>query len=387
MKQIQAVLIREWRRITGNKLYLFLVLIWPVLYGILMGSIYSQKVVTKMPIAVADLDHSALSRTLIRYLNSSRSFDIVYHVGSAPELEDLILRDRVAAGIFIPSGLQKEIKRGGSEAVTAFVSGSNLLMANIAVSELKTVAGTIAAGARVKYLRKTGNSIHKAMALQSPVQVDFYRMYNPGFNYMNYLTPGLWATILHQILILLGALLICREWEQGTFWDLWETGGRKLTTVVIGKIALYVLLGFVFMELYFRVFFPVFGIDVRGNISAMVAYSFVFVLSAVGLGFLASVALVSSVNAMKAVLLITAPAFLLSGYTWPLSEMPWFTRMLGRAIPLTTYLHGFRKIYQEGEGLLSVGNETLIMLLMGCGSILVGALLLNRRVKKYASAT
>ncbi len=255
-------------------------------------------------------------------------------------------------------------------------------MANISVSELKTVLGTISAGIKIKYLRKTGNSMNKALALQAPVQVDLLRLNNPGFNYANYLTPGLWATAIQQILFLIGSLLICREFETGRFRELWETSERNVGAIALGKIAPYFLWAIVLLELFTRVFFPLFDLDIRGSASAMVAYSVSFVIASLCFGFMLSVLLRNSVNALKGVLLVAAPAFIISGYTWPLSQMPFFIRGISSAIPLTTYLKGFRKIYQEGAPIWETLPEIGFLLLIAAVTMTIALILLRRRIRE-----
>ena len=381
MPLIINVFLRELRFILGNKSYLFLFLVWPLFDGLVLAGIYADKVVTRMPIAIVDNDHSALSRALVRYIDSSRSFTVTGHVSTVHDLEDLMYRRKIAIGVYIPRELERDVKRGASGVITSYIDGSNYLIANLAQADLRTMVSTIGAGMRLKYLQKTGNSRDKALAQVMPIKTDLTKLYNPGYNYVNYLAPGLWAAILQQVMMLFGALMIAGERDKKTFGELMSCAGNSAFAAAAGKIALYVTLSLALFEITFRVMFPLFDIPIKGSAPVMSAYTVLFILASISMGFLLSTAMKTRINAIKATLLISAPAFILCGYTWPISSMPAFIKPVAMAIPLTVYVSGYRKLYQQGAGAGAVINEALILAAMTAVFFTAGIWLMRRTIR------
>lgn len=336
---------RELKRIIHHRGLLFLFCLWPFLYALIFGLMYSNEVVTKMPVTLIDLDQSQLSRTLTRFISSSRSFDIQKTSRNPEVARDEILSNQKALVLIIPRDFQKDVKRGKQVQVTAWINASNLLIANLNQAELKTIIGTVAAGVKLKLLQKTGHSKKQAIGLIQGFNFDSAKLHNPGMSYMQYLTPGLWAALLHQIFVLMGALLWVPEIERGRQKELAAMGFSK---VLLGKVLFYSMVSCLILELFFRLLYPWFEIHLKTSVASALAFSFFFAFAAISLGALISVSTRSTLNALKAVILITSPAFILSGYTWPQDAMPTFYQYLGNFIPLTPYLTGFRKLYQEG---------------------------------------
>ncbi|MEK7854682.1 MAG: ABC transporter permease, partial [Acidobacteriota bacterium] len=191
MSFIGSFALREFRRIIRHKGFLFLVFLWPLLYAFVFGRIYSARVITKLPVVLVDDDRSQLSRLIIRYLEASRSFQVVSTLENPEEMQDILANNEAMVGLVIPRHLERNIKRGKPERVIAFVNASNLSIGNLANSDLRAVVGTVSAGIQMKYLMKTGSSSAKAQQQMQAVKIEAARLYNPGFNYLSFLAPGL----------------------------------------------------------------------------------------------------------------------------------------------------------------------------------------------------
>jgi ABC-2 type transport system permease protein len=383
MNAFWAVCRREVRGILDRKSYLFLFTVWPLLLALLLGGIYAAGVVTKMPVAVADNDRSMLSRTLVRSVDACRSFRVAYRVETKEELESLMGRDRVVAGIFIPREFERRVKRGETQVVTAFINGSNLMTANLALADLRYAVGTIGAGVTIKYLRKTGSQRERALALQSPVKTDLSKLYNPGYNYLNFLGPGLWLAVFQQVIMLYGALLIAQELDKKTFGDLARTARHRLLPLVAGKIAPYLALSLVLLELLYRGLFPLFRVEIKAPLALVIVFSLLFALAAIALGFLLSALLRNRSDALKGMLVLATPAFLVSGYTWPLQAMPPYLQGIAYILPLTSFLEGFRKLYQQGAGFGYLAKDLLILGVLCVVYLGAGALCVRRLLKEH----
>lgn len=372
MKHIWRVFAREVRVVFFKKKYLALFIVWPLAYGLLLGGIYLNKVVVNIPCVVYDQDNSKLSRMLVRYVNATRSAEVTSLAVNEEEFKKLLYDQKAVAGIYILAGFQDAVKRGASPGITLFVNGTNLLTANLLISDIRTAAGTVSAGIRMRYLRKTGSSREKAMAAQSPLRTDINKLYNPGINYLDYLVPGMWLAVLQQVFMLFGALFIARETDTGTFQDLLTTADGNLAAIVLGKYAVYFSVSFFILLTYYTLYVPLFALPMHGHVLVLASYSAVFILAVISFGFLFSCAFRTRDDAIKGCLLVGAPAFLLSGYTWPVASMPGWIQPVAYAIPLTTFLAGFKKIVLYGLGAEAVMRETGILLLTAAVCTLAG---------------
>jgi len=381
MKTAWNIAKRESARIAARKFYVFMLLVWPVAYAFLSGYIYISKVLPDMPAAVCDRDNSSMSRTFTRYLDATRSLKVEYRVQNEYELKKLIQEQKIEAGVYIPKDFSKNIKLTKGSAVTAYVNGANLLIGNLTSSEIRTVAGTISAGARMEFLRKNGSSGPKSSAEFMPVAADNFKLFNPGINYVDYLMPGVWGTILQQLLLSFGALLIVCEKEEKSARGLFELSGGSPLKIVAGKFMPYTAVHLIIFALYDLVFFPYFDIPVRGGLWLLLLTDLLMIFSSLSMGLLISVFAKTGIDSMKGVLLTGAPGLILSGYIWPLAYIPLPIRIFSYTLPLTHYLRASVIIAGYGAGLDTVSPQLLYMLLIGSVCVALSCLKLRADIK------
>ncbi len=364
MDFLYAFTLREFKRIFRHKGFLLLVCGFPLLLGLMFGRVYSARVVSGLPFAVLDQDHSQLSRLIIRNIDATRGLDLRMHLDSEEEMKQLLLNGEIAAGLIIPRHLERDLKRGLVATVSAYVDASNLSFANQANSDLRSVIGTISTGIQLRYLKKMGSSSKRALALAQSLTIEIARIHNPGFNYQNYVVPGIWAAVLFQLLVVFGALGFVREFELGRGPELWALAEQKVWKLLFGKITPYILIGTVIFSSYFFGIFPFFGIPIQGSTLAAIGFSSLLVLASLSYGLALSSKGTDTVATLKSVLVVTGPAFTLSGYIWPAQATPTVLVWLAQIFPLTPYLSGFRKLLQEGAPLSSLRMEAGHLLLL-----------------------
>ena len=337
---------RELKRLLGNRKLCILLFAWPFLFAAFLASIYTEKVIRKMPIALCDEDNSSISRMAARYLNDTRSLDLSYRVNSPEEIKKLLLEGRIEGGIYIPRGFAADMKRNVQVPLIAYVNGGNMVIGNMIMADVKTIAGTISAGVRIKYLEKTGSSVSQAGGTFMPVGTENFRLFNPGGNYMRFLAPGLWGAILQQIFLTLSALALASEKEKNTLKEALSFVGSPYS-LLAGKLLAYTMLFFAVLEIFEFVMFPFFGIPVK-SAGGLVLSNLLFSLSVASAGLMISAIVPTETDSLKGVLIIGAPAFILSGYIWPLAYMPSWIAAFANIIPLTPYLKALRPLAEYG---------------------------------------
>jgi ABC-2 type transport system permease protein len=122
---------------------------------------------------------------------------------------------------------------------------------------------------------------------------------------------------------------------------------------------------YVHFEILYRLIFPLFKIPIAYSASAALALSMCFAFACISLGLFLAAVLKTRIDALKGCLLLSAPAFLLSGYTWPLEQMPVLLQKFTQLVPLTPFLKGFAKIYSQDLGISFTGGFVLHLLILG----------------------
>ena len=360
MKYLFDIIIEEFKLIFTNKNYIFLVCLWPFIDCLFLGGIYFYGYVRNMPIAVVDNDNTKLSRTISRYFDTSYAFDVFYETKSIDDLKDLLTENKISMGIVIPKHTQRNIKKSLPANIDFYIDGSNYLTANLSEIEGSNILGTINAGLKNVMMKKKGIQSSHAKAMMLPIINDTSKLFNPTYNYGYFLTPGLWISILGQLFLIFGALSIGRHLEQ-------NRNTSAVFCLVFGKLFVYTVISVIYFEILFRIFFPIFQIPFDGNTFGAIILSVLFILATILLGMLMSAVSGNRVDSLKGCLLIGSPAFLLSGYTWPLEQMPTLMRTISHFIPLTAYLEGFRKIFQQNmkvEYILPFSNILIFLIVL-----------------------
>lgn len=360
MNYIIALIIREFKLIFTNKYYIFLVCLWPFIDCLFLGGIYFFGNVKNMPIAVIDNDNTKISRTITRYFNTSYAFDVFYRINNFDELKQLIIENKVAMGLYIPKDTQKNIKKFVPVNIGFYIDGSNYLTANLSEIESSNILTTINVGLRLAMMKKKGIQSRQVNDMALPIKSDTSKLFNPSYNYGYFLTPGLWISILGQLLLMFGALTIGKELEQK------KLVIKNIFGFIFAKLFVYSIISLIYIEILFRIFFPAFLIPFDGNTFGAIILSMLFIIATILLGMSLAALTGNRIDALKGCLLVGAPAFLLSGYTWPLEQMPPLLRTISNFIPLTPYLEGFRKIFQQNMTIeyISPFADNLIFLIL-----------------------
>lgn len=341
-----AVARKEARQIVRDSRSLYLALGIPVMLMILFGYALSLDV-DKIPLAVWDQDRSPQSRELVDRLTSSGYFTLV----SSPELYKPIVhavdKTDISVGVTIPFDFSRNLKKGRSTRVQAIVDGSDSTRAGLAIVYLETIMATFDEDFRKKAL--TRQSVEQRVA--PPVEPRIRLLYNPELKSRNNIIPGLIAIIMMVIAALLTSLTIVRERETGTMEQLISTP-VKPNELIVGKLIPYFVLGYVDLLMVYLMGQYVFDVPLRGSLLLMFLVSSLFLIGAMSLGFLISVIATNQFFATQLALLGTfLPSFLLSGFVFPISNMPDVLQVITYVIPARHFVTVLRAIYLKGVGI------------------------------------
>lgn len=345
MKNLLSLLKREFRLFWGNKILRLLFIGAPLMYGILLGYAYKKGKVTDLPIIVVDHDRSAMSGKILEMISDNEVLKIAALRFDESGLNRLVIEKEAACVLIIPREFEEAVLTKQYPEITTIVNTANVLTANYASSALQLVLGTLKAGTELEALRKQGVPDALVMSQYEPFKTTFIKQNNRSTNYMYFLWPGVLATVLQQVLLLGLALSFAQEFEQDTFIELVDRSRSTLKLILV-KIIPYLVMSIGIWILYLA-FTWWFQIPVYENIWPLTAVAGIFVLAVSFIGILVSILIPNQLKATEVLMVIATPSFILSGFTWPLSQMPSWIQVIAQVIPLTHFLPAFRILMVE----------------------------------------
>lgn len=345
MKVFFELLMREFKLFWGNKVLRLLFFGAPLLYGILIGYVYSKGKVTDLPIIVVDEDRSEMSAKAIEMMQDNEVLSIASLQFNTANLDRFMVEKSAACVVMIPKGFEKDILTKQYPEITTIVNTSNVLTANYASGALQLVLGTLKAGVQIETLRKQGVPENLVMSQYEPFRTTFVKKNNRATNYMYFLWPGVLATVLQQVLLLGLALSFASEFESGSFNEL-VLKTRSTFSLIMVKLIPYLIMSFVVWLMYWGFTFW-FRIPFFENLGELTLVAGIFILAVSFIGILVSILIPSQLKATEVLMVVATPSFMISGFTWPLSQMPEFVQAIAQIIPLTHFLPAFRILIIE----------------------------------------
>lgn len=374
-RRLLAIIWKEFVHIRRDPPSLVMVIIMPVVMLLLFGYAVNLDV-DHIPLAVWDQDRSPASRLLAGYLVQSGYFDLAYRVGSSGELKSLLDGGRVRAGLVIPPGYARSLRRGEVATAQLLVDGSDPLVARTAISAAEIVARYRSQELRATALAREGIPLPPGPAIDLRIRA----WYNPGLESTKFNIPGLIGLLMQNITIMLTAFALVREREKGTLEQLMVTPVRGFE-LMIGKLIPYILIAFADMGLALGLGVFWFGVPVVGSIPLLLGLTLVFLVFALGLGIFFSTVARTQLQAMQMTMLFILPSVLLSGFIFPRASMPLFVQYLGNFIPLTYFLEVLRGIMLKGVGIEYLWDDVMLLAVFGVGIIALASWRFKKRME------
>jgi len=349
----------------------------PLIQLIVLGYAATTEI-KQIALAVRDNDRSYHSREYIRALGSSEYFKI--RILDGPEDVDASLLVSGKAGLIIevPPGFGAHLLRNEQAPVQVLVDGADSNFAVHGLNYLYKATRQYSAGVIRRQLgalgfRGAGGIKLKAAGLESgsagvplpSVTAETRIWYNPELTSRFYMVPGVMGVLLIVTTMIVSSMALVKEREQGTMEQIIVTPLRA-SELIAGKLLPFVLIGFIEITLALPVMLLVFGVPLVGSVFLIYALSGLFLLTTLGLGLLISTLVRTQQQAMLVSgFFIMMPFILLSGFIFPVENMPPAVRFIAHFLPLKYYLTIVRGIFLKGVGLYELWPEALALLAFG----------------------
>ncbi len=329
-----------------------------------------------------DMDRTPESRDLLSAFSGSRYFTVTAIPASEQEVRKLMDRGDVQVVIRVLPGFSRDIQRGNLTSVQVLVDGTNSNTAAIASS----YAGQIVAGYALKVLQSQQDSRLVPGTLASgapappPVLTAQPRVwFNPDLRSQVYFVPGVVVNIIALVTIMLTSMSIVREKEIGTMEQLMVTPIRPIE-LMLGKLLPFAAVGIVEVVFVVAAALLIFQTPLRGSISFLFLCSLVFLLTTLGTGLFISTVSQTQQQAMISSFFFFMPALLLSGFAFPIRNMPPVVQYLTFLNPVRYFMEIVRGLFLKGVGIHYLWPQLLALLLLGVAILGLSALRFHKRL-------
>lgn len=352
---------KEFIQILRDPRLLTVVVVMPMLMLAIFGFAINLDV-RHVRLAVYDQDCSQASRELVGAFSRSGYFDIVAALHNGHEVADMLDLGRARLVLVIPPTLSKDLASGRVVPVQILADGSDSTTASTAVGYAEDVMQQQSTQLMLVAMQRSGHAVRGALTVVDH-RVRYW--FNPELKSTNFIVPGLVAIILMALSALLTSVTIVRERERGTIEPLVASPVMPLE-VILGKLLPYAVIAFADVILVSVCGVLIFHVPLLGNPLLVLLTSGVFVLATLSIGLLIStVAPNQQVATMMAVMGTQLPTVLLSGFIFPITNMPPFIRVLTNIIPATHFINILRAIFLKGSGLSLIWRPTLWLFILG----------------------
>jgi ABC-2 type transport system permease protein len=382
-ERIREIIRKELRQTLRNPRTRGMLFLPPLIQLLIFGYAVNLDV-DNARIAWVDMDRTPESRELRAAFEGSRRFQVLFNPASEAEAQRLLDASKIqAAAIVFPRFAQK-VNRGDTTSVQILVDGTNSNTASLISSYANEIVGDFAN--RTMAAQQTRKLVARTMATGAPVNTGVPSIdvrsrvwFNPDLLSRNYFVPGVVVNIIMVVTVMLTAMAIVREKEIGTMEQLMVTPIRPVE-LILGKTLPFAAVGLFDVILVTGAALLVFHIPFQGNILFLLACSMLFLLTTVGLGVFMSTVSQTQQQAVMGSFFFNTPAFMLSGFAFPIRNMPAVVQYISYLNPLRYFMQIVRGIFLKGTGISILWPQMLALLVYGVLILGISALRFHKRL-------
>lgn len=358
---LKPIIKKEFIQIIRDPISLAVVILIPIVQLLLFGYAVSFDI-KHIPMGIFDQSHTQQSRNLIRTVTASAYFIVVDNAKSKTEITTGLEKGDIKIGVIIPPHFAEDINAHRTANIQLLIDGTDANVGGVALGYFIAAAQGYSLDITKRILNEQGASV---FFRNFPLLSDRMRVwYNQTLRTENFIVPGLIATILMILGVLMTSQSVAREYERGTMEQL-IVSPVKVYELIIGKLVPYIIIGFVQVALVTLIAVFVFHVPLKGSIFLLTFTTFLFLVSAMGIGFLFSAVTKSQQVAMQMSFVGTMlPSLLLSGFIYPINSMPLALQILSYAVPAKYFLIILRGIFLKDSNVFVLMPQILIMILI-----------------------
>jgi drug efflux transport system permease protein len=375
LRRLKAIAVKEVLQIWRDPRSLMIALLLPFTQMFLLG--YGVNLDLKhLPVCTYDREGSQLSQDLFKHFQASQYFTIARNVQSYSQVVSAIDNADCSFAIVVPPDFSERLNDTGTASVQAIIDATDDNTANIAFGYVAAVVNSFSNDVQVSWLDRQGRPLQQIQ----PMVVQSRVWFNEDLESRNFIIPGLVAAIMALVGAQLTSLTISREWERGTM-ELLISTPVKPSEVMIGKLVPYLVLGWLDAAFCLAIAALWFGVPFRGTLSALFVTTSLFLFVVLSIGYLMSVLIRSQVGASQIALLATMlPTMLLSGYIFPIDQMPAVIRDITYLIYARYYVTIVKDLFLKGSSIAELSTPILFLVVYATAVMLLAARAFRKRL-------
>ena len=364
--RLLAILIKELRQVRRDRLTFAMMVAIPIVQLILFGYAINTDP-KRLPMALVAADQSEFTRSLIAGLENSQYFRIEKRAASEAEADRLLAHGDVQFVLVLPPDFTRRLLRGEHPSMLLAADASDPAATGNALAALNGIAQRALS-------HDAAGALGAVQQDAAPYDIRVQRRYNPdGLTRYN-IVPGLIGVILTMTMVMMTALAMTRERERGTMENLLATPARPFE-VMVGKIAPYILIGYVQVAVILVAARVLFDVPMVGSLWTLSLALVLFIAANLAVGFTFSTIARNQLQAMQLTFFFFLPSMLLTGFMFPFRGMPEWAQAVGSVLPLTHFLRIVRGILLKGNGLIDIAPHLWPIALF---MVVAGAVALKR---------
>jgi len=384
MNRIKHIIRKEFIQALRDKRSRILIFLPPVIQLFVFGYAVNMDI-NDIRLGVRDLSRSQQSRALIESFDASRNFRVVRVIDHERAIRKLLDRGTVQAVLRIGRDFSKKVKREENTTVQLILDGSDsntaTLIAQYATSIVRQYSRDLLENRLDHQLSlRLLNGKAEKLGRIGEVTLQERAWYNPNLTSRLFFVPGVIAMIVMLVITLLTAMAIVREKEIGTLEQLMVSPIRP-GELIMGKSIPFILIGYADMILVTAVAVYWFRLPIRGSFALLFVSTSVYLLSALGVGLFISTISQTQQQAMMTNFFFFAPMILLSGFVFPIANMPEIIQLITYANPIRYFLVIIRAIFLKGTGMTVLWPQLVALAIIGTTLLTLSALRFRKRIE------
>jgi ABC-2 type transport system permease protein len=333
-----AMLLKEFLQLRRDRVTLATMITIPLMQLLLFG--YAINTMPRdLPTAVLLQENSDVGRVILKALENSRFFKVTRQVRDEAEFDQVLQSGAVLFGVEIPAEFERALRRGDGPAPLVAADATDPVASGTALGALSQIVQTALVNE---------HAIPDSTA--APFEIRQHARYNPAQVSAFNIVPGLLGTILTLTMLIFTALSVTRETERGTMENLLSMPIDPLE-IMLGKIAPYIVIGFLQATLIVAAAVFLFGVPMSGDFGLLAALTTLFIATNLSVGYTFSTLAQNQLQAVQMAMMYFLPNLLLSGFLFPFAGMPAWARWVGETLPLTHFVRIVRAIMLKGASL------------------------------------
>ncbi len=372
-ERIYRMLVKEFIQVLRDPRMKALIFVMPVIQLIMFGYAVTTDV-DHIKTAVCDLDKSPQSRALIERFTASGYFTVVDNTDRPERLGELLDRGEVIMGIQINRGFAEDLKSGRQAAIQTIVDGTDSNTGTVAMDYAQRITQEFSRARAVP-----GELAQLAQPPTEPIELRSRAWFNPDLKSRYFNVPGVIAVVVLLISLLLTAMAIVREREIGTMEQLMVTPIRSFE-LILGKTLPFVLISFIDVLVVTAIGVNWFHVPIYGSLGLLLFGSGLYLMSTIGIGLFISTVSQTQQQALMSSFFFYLPAVLLSGFMFPISNMPEPAQWLTYLNPLRYFLVIIRDIFLKGSGWEILWPQFAALAVLGTALLTMSSLRFKKRM-------